>query len=220
MAAVSARTMYLLLACCIAFLFAGTGAYYFLSQGSKEEKLATATLPTPQPKSTPTPTIEPTPSTTAAPVTQQMASSSAVKTEYALVTDETKSVETPSTNLTTSCWDTCEYSYQCPDDLECMAVEGINRCVNPSCQESKTCTCSDAETELETYVQTPVETGVGGTTTLTQTASTSALSSTPAPNNQTLDDSPNLPKAGSGELTLAILAVGLSLAGIGYVWLR
>jgi len=41
------------------------------------------------------------------------------------------------------CWDQCNYSYQCPNNLECLEVNNVNRCVNPSCRQETDCTCSE-----------------------------------------------------------------------------
>ena len=41
------------------------------------------------------------------------------------------------------CWDQCNYNYQCLSNLECLEVNNVNRCVNPSCREETDCVCSE-----------------------------------------------------------------------------
>ena len=49
----------------------------------------------------------------------------------------------PSPSPTYGCWDQCNYNYQCPDDLECLEVNNVNRCVNPSCRQETDCACPE-----------------------------------------------------------------------------
>lgn len=44
---------------------------------------------------------------------------------------------------TYDCWSECDYNYQCPSSLECLEVNNINRCVNPSCREEIDCICQE-----------------------------------------------------------------------------
>jgi len=49
----------------------------------------------------------------------------------------------PSPSPSYGCWDQCNYNSQCPSNLECLEVNNVNRCVNPSCRQETDCTCSE-----------------------------------------------------------------------------
>jgi hypothetical protein len=232
---VSARTTYLLIACVIALLFAGTGAYYVLDiQNKKEQKQAETYLAQtepekPSPTSTPKPSITPTPKTT----TQE---------ETETTTDSIKN------SLSTSCYDICEYDHNCPGELKCLPVKGVNRCVNESCKEESSCICEDEELKESTSSAVPeifvaegdTEGGTGGTSEddefLNEEETTEAENDLLADAENEVEETiventadeettttveevdPSLPKAGSTELTFALLTIGITISSLGFVW--
>lgn len=47
----------------------------------------------------------------------------------------------PSPSTLPGCWDYCTYDSQCPSSLKCLAVNGVNRCVNSTCPTESDCVC-------------------------------------------------------------------------------
>lgn len=81
--------------------------------------------PSPSPDTSPSPSPSPTPSPPPSPSPSPGTSPS----------------PSPSPSPTYYCWDQCNYNYQCPEDLECLEVNGFNRCLNPNCRQEQNCIC-------------------------------------------------------------------------------
>jgi hypothetical protein len=206
---VPARTWYLLIASIICLLFAGTGVFYLLnlqSPSALDSQLAKAT-PTPQ----------------AQKKTQEV---------YNLETNE----ESEADEEFYTCYDTCDYNFQCPNELECLDVSGENRCVDPTCPDNSTCDCnttidqaatpgvdSSPSAELVENVEDEEansSSGFGGLADSTMEiynaepeVATPATTPTPTPKPAI---SQNLPAAGSQELTIAIFIASITLTTLGF----
>ena len=134
------------------------------------------------------------------------------------------------------CYEPCEFNYQCPSNLECLEVNQVKVCASSQCPLDTTCTCTATPTPNPLLE----ESGIGGLEDsqdqvkgLESSSSelddfnevaaaeiyTSQPTSTPTatPKNYQVAD---LPKAGSLELTLVALAIGLSLSAIGFAWTK
>lgn len=232
---ISARTTYLLIACIIALLFTGTGAYYVLDLQNKKSQekepetyIADPTLnntksatPTPKPTETPKPTSTPKPTTTPKPQIDIESNKVDTDTQNSeiLLADQIEDT------LNSSCYKTCEYSYECSGDyLQCLSINGIKKCVNPECKSNTNCNCKigsvgmentqqknttiAAESEEDTNEEEFGESlgGINDEVVETETAVTQEVYEA------------DLPKAGSQEFTLAILAIGIAITAIGVVW--
>jgi hypothetical protein len=102
----------------------------------------------------------------------------------------------PSASPSYQCWNQCDYNYQCPSDLECLEVNGVNRCVNPTCRTDSDCSCAQAQGSPSPRASaSPGITYVPG-------------QSPPPPQRE-------LPQAGSLSPTLLFTLGGLALVGLG-----
>jgi len=79
--------------------------------------------------------------------------------------------ETPQTTVSSQlslCYQTCQFSFQCQGDLECLDVSGEKKCVNPSCIQNNACDCAISQEaspsadlmQLSQYNSEP--SGIGG----------------------------------------------------------
>ncbi|OGD63213.1 hypothetical protein A2160_05460 [Candidatus Beckwithbacteria bacterium RBG_13_42_9] len=93
------------------------------------------------------------------------------------------------------CWSECDYNTQCPGDLECLEVNNVNRCVNPSCRTSSDCICTTSTSPSPSLLpgQSPY----------------TPPGSSPRP------IQPQLPEAGTLSPTLIFVIGGLALVGLG-----
>jgi LPXTG-motif cell wall-anchored protein len=217
MVAISARSIYLMIASAIILVFIATGAFYVLNlekpaDTDEQTELADSSASTETDNqeieedvsaSTPAPTSTPT------------------------------STPTPQATLAL-CFETCEFSFQCSGELECLEVGDEYLCVNNQCPTNSACDCTQeaevnvvAEEPEPTSTPTPTPTstpepeessnyladsgGIGG-------ASSSAILTTDPPVAEEPVYSPQLPDAGTQELTLIILIAGLLSSGLGLAW--
>lgn len=270
---VSARTIYIFLASCIVLFFVGTGLYYFLDkpglnvfqktapQASPTPRVQAKASPTSQPDTTPAPLESASPAPSAKPIQAdvQTATDSATakqtggaantlpKIAETNVSEPAPSSVARSVPRAPQCFDSCEYSYQCPGELECLKVDGQKRCVNIECTSNNTCNCSatpnpnpttktaevfyqDFETvstdtandEEMLYEEEALLADTGGTSALTQTITNQvATSSTDTELATTIDYTyADLPKAGTPLVTFGVLFLGGLLSGIGVLWLK
>jgi len=79
--------------------------------------------------------------------------------------------ETPQPTVSSQlslCYQTCQFSFQCQGDLECLDVSGEKKCVNPSCAQNNACDCANDQeaspsadlVQLSQYNSEP--NGIGG----------------------------------------------------------
>ena len=50
------------------------------------------------------------------------------------------------------CWNTCVTDTQCGSSLSCLDVNGVKRCVNPSCPTESDCVCAVTSAPAETLI--------------------------------------------------------------------
>jgi len=230
MTKVSSRGVYLLLASAIGLLFLGTGIFYVFGEKpepvNQEKEIVSNVTPQPQSvtnESLPQQTFEEVEENTA------LATEDTEATESSYVATTTDSIMRAITVI--GCYDACEYSYQCPDDLECVAIDDVKRCVKTECELDSTCTCeaSSDDNVAGVYTQSEEKTGVGGPVqeTPAPTLLAQAKPATPAPiatirplatSSSSAKTTTKLPTAGGQEFTYLFLAIGLAAGGIGLAW--
>ncbi|MGI5827425.1 MAG: hypothetical protein ACOX6V_00205 [Patescibacteria group bacterium] len=229
MQSLSARTMYLLLASAITLLFLGTGIFYVFDTSKTSETPAPTLVADSNSENIQETTVENEtyPEEEGVTETDQVIDVTVEKEDTK--TPEIESVTTESIQRALTiigCYDACDYSYQCPDDLECLEIEGVKRCVNTTCPNDTACTCENVQPETSTskvagvFTQETIEdeeeevAGVGGF----MDESEEEADPTPSPTASASASktwNPKLPKAGGEEFTLLVLVMGVTLAGVG-----
>jgi len=223
----TAHTLYLSLAFCITLLFTATGIYYLISS-SNQEKLDKISIEEQkqiaQTEQIPSPTIVPSPEPSPIPTPETSATPQPKSTQTEKLGNFLEEMER-------SCYEPCEFSYQCPSNLECLEVNEVKICVSSQCELDTTCTCKATPTP-EPKLD---EAGIGGIEDQVKGLETSSdelddfneitsseiytvqPTSTPTPTATPKKyEVVDLPQAGSMELTLVALAIGLSLSAIGF----
>lgn len=113
----------------------------------------------------PSPSISPSPSVSESPSPSPSESPSPSPSESASPSPSPSPEENPSPSPSPSqftpasplpgCWQACTYDSQCPGTLNCLDVNGVNRCVNSSCPTESDCICGIA-------AASPLSEGKGG----------------------------------------------------------
>ncbi len=235
----SHRLVSIVLTCSVFLFFIGAGVYYSFSSTTSPSELTTLVsnspettqsqgvnplTPEPPQRLLPTPNVK---------TSDQFSFELSQESTQELLANSNSELQVErevedSTEQTYRCFSSCEYSYQCPDQLECQQIGDLKRCVDIRCPYDTSCTCKSG---TSTVTQEPDTKELGGPTVLSATTSatpsptaTPSLVPVPAPTvkpvTTTSTASANakaLPEAGVEDLTFALLAVGTSLTGIGLV---
>ena len=147
--------------------------------------------------------------------------------EVFLSEEEPQATPTPTPHTSkTKCFESCEFTFQCEDDLECMEIENKNFCVNNKCPTNTSCDCTQT---VATASALPVATASGNV--LPKAASTPKPTPKVAevfnqeeetdvseePPTETEEYDPSLPTAGNEFITLLVLGLGVIGIGTGFV---
>lgn len=109
------------------------------------------------------------------------------------------------------CFNPCDFSFQCPGDTECQEINEQTICIDLGCSDKSECECPEGGPDGYTSSNTG-----GSTASLSETTTTTDLfpatvdaSPTPAP------QKPNLPDAGTQDITLIFLIIGITILSTG-----
>lgn len=218
MALFSARFIYIGLTIVIIVLFGATGAYYLLDLSNNPE------------------------------ITRLLNRQKTDDPQEAQIVAQATPTNLPSPTIQTTltaCAQTCEFSFQCEGELQCLENNGTKLCVNPDCPQQSNCICDQnglAEASnsaiLVELAQQNIETGVGGIALPTVSPSPSSRPSpkptvksspTPTPTttpaeiyavseDETYD--PQLPDAGTPHITILLLLIAFLSSSLGLLKLR